>query len=339
MRKPILILGLLLLTTQAQAQMTISAMGDILVHEALYIEAQNSPEGFYSLFKTVKPLLDQADFSYGNLEGCVAPGVNSSGVNTTDPGFKYDKNVYSGTNFLFNYHKSLITDLQKLGVDLVSTANNHSLDRGSLGAERTIESLNSAGMLFNGTRTAGSSPTITWTTVKGHQVGWIACTEETNGLPDKKNQVLKCFKDQAAIEAMVTQYRNYILILTPHWGVENSMVPNQNQKTWAKRMAEIGATAIIGNHPHVLQPIEWISTTDARRVLVAYSLGNFLAWQKGTEKKASVILYLEFDAAGKLASYYYRPTWRGGNWVMPYQKSFGPEPLQYIQKILGPSPK
>lgn len=345
--KKVAILALLSSTAQGQESIQISAIGDVLVHEALYRYATQKPDGFYSLFKRVQPFVSSADFAIANLEGPTAPGVVANGSSVADPGFVYDAQVYTGTNFVFNFHPSLIEDLKKLGIDLVSTANNHALDRRQLGIDRSLQELAQRNMLFTGTRPSQNQQDWDFTVamIKGFRVGFLSCTEHTNGIPDKARQVLNCFADKSTIVRLVQNHSARGLdgvILLPHWGEEYKLQANRKQMKWAQEMAEAGATAIVGNHPHVLQQMEWIQNSRGQNMFVAYSLGNFVAWQAGTEKKTSAILHLLLTSEIKqgvrsltVTQAGWTPLFRNSYSVEVARPNLGQENLQLIEKIWG----
>lgn len=278
-------------------EITIAAVGDVLLHGRLQEQAYGSDEGFVSLWKGVEDLLQAADVTYANLEGPTAPGVNAYGREVADPGKTLDGTVYSSYP-QFNYHPSLLADLMRSGVDVVSTANNHSLDRRSLGADRTIDQLEAVGLPYTGTRRKGDdqSPWHTITEVKGMRLAWLACTYGTNGLPDDHNQVLWCFRDADAIEGMVKELSQRedidAVLVTPHWGQEYKATPNRDQINLGHRLLDAGATAILGSHPHVLQPWERYTTADGRQGFLLYSLGNFVSGQRQLARRSTLLLYL-----------------------------------------------
>lgn len=298
----------------------LSFTGDLIIHEDLYKKViSNKDKDFSALWKKTIPLINKADFSYVNMEGPTALGITNKLKNKGDVGFVYDGEVYSGTNFLFNYHPTLIDALQKSGFDIVSTVNNHTLDRGVKGLNATIEALTKRKMPFIGSRKAGNQdPLVTLTKVKNFTIAWIGCTEMLNGFNDRKSQVLLCFQQREEILKLITrvisEQKPDAVIITPHWGIEYSHKQSQTQIALAHEFLDMGATAVIGAHPHVLQPVEKYVTADKRETFIAYSLGNFVANQRGIERKSSAVIYLQLsrNKSGKavISDYYYEPTTR-----------------------------
>ena len=133
-------------------QFVISAVGDILLHGPLQKAAAQARD-FSILWDRFTPYFQNADMAYANLEGPAARGVLRSGQVTRDPGHVFDDQVYT-SYARFNYHPSLITSLVRSGFDILSTANNHSVDRNAIGIDRTIEALESErhNLSFVGTR-------------------------------------------------------------------------------------------------------------------------------------------------------------------------------------------
>jgi hypothetical protein len=326
----------------------ISALGDVLVHKPLYEIAVRRSDGFYSIIKPVRSAIESSDIAYANLEGATATGITEQGRDQGDIGFVYDGIVYSGTNFKFNYHPSLINDLQRLGINVVSTANNHALDRGSIGVDRTIEALQERGMLFAGTKhTQRETSPIAITEAQGIRVGWLACTESLNGHRDPNNQVQLCNSrffntDFAAIK---TQNNIDILIVTPHWGKEYHQEASSSQKANAQKAIENGVDAIIGAHPHVVQPWEVITTSSGRKGFVIYSLGNFVACQAPLPNRTSLALHLTVNRLSNnevvISQADYTPVYRprGSSQILTFNpsdtlNSDQREALRLLQRLL-----
>lgn len=299
-------------------RVTIAAVGDFLFHRRLQVQAYTRTEGFRSLWKPVEHLLKDADITYGNLEGPVAPGVRGGGVTAPDPGLRFDNRVYT-TYPLFNYHPRIVGDLKASGIDIVSTANNHSLDRGALGARKTIESLRAGQMPFTGSRFENQPRQFEEITeTNGNRIAWLACTYSTNGIPDRKELVLQCYKDRKEVLQTISKLSKEdaidAVILTPHWGAEYQPRPGGRQRSLAKDALAAGATAVIGAHPHVPQIWEVYEQEDGRQGLVIYSTGNFISNQRTIPQRTGLIAWLDLCPNAKtgklsLTKAEYTPTW------------------------------
>lgn len=281
---------------KAGTQITIAAVGDVLLHGPLQRQAYAARDAHHSLWKNVEPLLARADLTYGNLEGPCADGMTTGGT-AADPGKVFDQKVYSSYP-QFNYHPSLIDSLKESGFDYVSTANNHALDRRGRGADRTIDNLRAKGLAFAGTKKSDDSNPrwFALSEAKGVRIAWVACTFSTNGIPDPNNQVLSCYEDKSTLLSTIRSLKERpdvdAVIVTPHWGIEYMHTPAAQEKNLAKEMLNAGALAILGGHPHVVQPWEKHVTPDGRETFVIYSLGNFVSGQNGMAKRSSLILYV-----------------------------------------------
>ena len=282
-------------------RLTIAAVGDLLVHKTIQVQAMTHPDRFRSLWGDVDDLLQRAELTYANLEGPTAPGVTVRQRDVPDPGLRFDDDVYTSYP-RFNYHPSMLDDLKLSGVDVVSTANNHSLDRGVLGADRTIEQLERVGIKYTGTRRSThdqpgvSSSWHTITEAKGFRVAWLACTFSTNGRPDPKRQVLFCYEDRAEVLRVIRELSADAsidaVIVTPHWGLEYTQTVRPQEQRLARDLIEAGALAVLASHPHVLQRWELHQAKDGRQGFILYSLGNFVSNMDDMEKRATMLLYL-----------------------------------------------
>lgn len=277
-----------------EGRVSIALVGDVLLHSPL--QRQGYARGFDTLWAEAAPFLRAADIAVANLEGPVAPGVRRSGSVGADPGPVFDGVVYTSYP-LFNYHPVMLEALMEAGIDLVSTANNHSLDRFGQGADLTIDHLERVGLPFTGTvrREAERDFALETRTPLGTLV-WISCTFSTNGVPDRANQVLMCYRDRDEVmEAVRTADARPdvagVIVLT-HWGVEYTNSPSAQDRDLASELVGAGAMAVVGTHPHVIQPWE-MRPHEGRVVPVLYSTGNFVSGQVGVQRETAMIAWLE----------------------------------------------
>ena len=303
-------------------RLTIAGVGDLLFHRELEQEAL-TPTGKYSDFwKPLAGVLANADLTYGNIEGSTAEGITTGLDLVKDPGRTWNNHVYMGAplELSYNYHPSLIDDLIASGFDVVSTANNHALDRGSIGIDRTVLNLQRRGLAFSGTRLrdATQTPFSVVTKAKGFNLAWVACTFDTNGFRDNRDQVFYCFKQRdqvlSEIKRLAASPEIDAVVLTPHWGVEGSPTPEQRQRDLARDAIAAGASLVMGTHPHVVGPWEKITTPDGREGLVIYSTGNFISNQRKPEQRTGELALVELTkepgaAKARVTAAGYITTW------------------------------
>ena len=288
-------------------RVTLAFGGDLLLHHELQIQAYASEQGAAVLWSNIADLLAEPDLTYLNLEGPVAYGLDRDFLEVEDPGRVFDRVVYTAYP-RFNYHASVALDLAKAGVDIVSTANNHALDRGSLGVVRTIEALRKARLDWIGTREHGELERLyTITEVGGLKIAWLACTKVTNQIADELDQVMQCGTGRG-VEEQIQRLRATgrfskrepkvdAVIVTPHWGKEYSHEPRETEQAWAQKWIDAGALAVVGSHPHVVQPWTKLVAQDGREGFVMYSLGNFASHQPELSRRTSLLLYMDLVRA------------------------------------------
>lgn len=266
---------------------TLLAVGDIMVHMPQLPAYFNKTTKEYELtpwFSQVKPLFQSADWVIGNLETPVA------GEDLKYTGFPR-----------FNAPYELAEALAESGVDLVSTANNHSLDRGVPGIERTLVNLRKAGLIPVGT---AESPEQAMKPVivekNGIRMGFLSYTYGTNGIsiPSDKTYAVNLI-DLPSIREDIFRLKEAeadIITVSLHFGQEYQRLPNEAQTRIAREIVKAGGDIILGSHPHVVQPYEEIhidaSESDdntPRRGIVIYSLGNFISNQTGDWKDVGLI--------------------------------------------------
>lgn len=328
---------------------TVAAVGDIMAHRAVQRDA--AANGYANHYASVASFLRRADLTIGNLETPVAQNTLPGGRETTSPPQSvFDDRVYSGYP-TFNAHPNLVSALKGAGFDVLQTANNHALDRGPAGVDRTLAAIHAQGLGATGTRSRAepSAPWATLTRAGGKRIAVLACTFSVNGLADPNHQALRCFSQQAevlsTIAALAQSSSVDAVLFTPHWGTEYSHTPTNQQRRLARAALDAGAAAVIGTHPHVLQPIEAYTTSDGRPGFIAYSMGNFISSQWSVARRNSAILFFDLvRSGGQLVARAprYLPTrvmpYRTGGWrIIPTEAiADGAAGLAHVTRILGP---
>lgn len=261
---------------------TISAVGDLMCHSYQYIAAQTAPDSFdfNPVYRLVKKYLSDSDFTFGNLE-TVTAGKDKK---------------YSGYP-RFNSPDEYISALKNAGFNLLSTANNHALDRGEYGVLRTIKIMNENKINYNGTFTSQRDrDSIRIFDIKGIRVAFLAYTYGTNGnqVPkDKPYLINKIDFNLIRSDIQKARKENADLVFVHfHFGTEYKREPDQFENNVTDSTIKFGADIIIGGHPHVIQPLRFYKTNGAAldSGLIAYSLGNFISNQRWRYSDCGVIL-------------------------------------------------
>ncbi|MCC6002627.1 MAG: CapA family protein [Pararhodobacter sp.] len=279
-------------------RISLAVVGDALLHRA--VQRRGYALGFDTVWGAAAPYFHAADIAIANLEGPTAPGFRRGGRRGADPGPVFDDVVYQGYP-LFNYHPTVIDALREAGVSMVTLANNHALDRASAGLNATMDELDARGMPFTGTIRPGA-PRDFFLRVRTRMgvISFIACTYSTNGIPDPHRQVLMCFENRGELLAMVgteaARPGTGGVVVLPHWGIEYSHRPEARQRALAQDLIAAGAMAVIGTHPHVVQPFETFPGPMGAG-LVAYSTGNFVSAQRSLPRATGIMVWAEICPA------------------------------------------
>ena len=273
---------------QEPITVSLAAIGDIMCHNTQYMDAYNSSTDSYDfsyVFEDIQTYIQSADISIGSLE-------------TTFAGKDRGYSNYP----TFNSPEQLAYDLSEMGLDVLSTAGNHALDKGFSGLSNTLDVLDDANISHCGTyRTQEDRDSVLIKDVKGVKVAILSYTYGTNGIPvpsDKEFCVNLIDKDliKQDIENAKSQNAD-VIISCMHWGIEYQTTPNDEQEDLADFLFENGVDIILGNHPHVLQPMEKRSVTladgTAEDCFVVYALGNFICDQNSENTRNSIILNLD----------------------------------------------
>ena len=270
-------------------QFSMAVTGDIMCHNTNYLDAYDASTKSYDFsyyFTDIKRHLQGADVTVGNLETTLAGA----------------KRGYSGYP-TFNTPEILAKNLKKAGFNIVTTANNHCMDKGYSGIESTIDFLDEADLEHTGTfKSKEDQEKILVRNVKGVNIAFLSFTYGTNGISipkDKSYSVNLIDKDLIKKQIKLAKEKNPDLIcVSMHWGIEYQTSANKEQKNLADFLFENGVDVILGNHSHVPQEIEkrTVKLADGTKKngFVIYSLGNFMANQNKPYTKDSAILNIKF---------------------------------------------
>ena len=271
-------------------------IGDVMSHgpqAAAALRAggdRNDPADYdYSAcFRHVQPYFDAADYVVANLE------------------FPCGVKPYSGYPF-FSAPQSLAVEARRCGIDLFLTANNHICDKGRIGMDSTYVVYSRLGVPFTGFyRSEGeeyqTNPMLV--NIRGIEVAFINFTYGTNGNPYRVNLL-----DSTHVKEVITRAKDRgaeLIVALPHWGEEYHQTPSREQQRWTEMLLRCGVDAIVGAHPHVVQPVRFEPPH-----AVAWSLGNFISNQSDIFTQIGMIFELVVvrDRQGKVSIAEANPTY------------------------------
>lgn len=290
-------------STTAQAErLSLLFTGDIMGHDEQIWSAEDRETQKYNydeVFKYIKPVLSEADIAIANLEVTLAG----------QPYKGYPR---------FSSPAELAVSCSNAGIDYLVTANNHAADRGNQGIISTINKLDSIGIPHTGTFISSASrDTLSPLMINrnGFSLALLNYTFSTNGIAVPAPVIVNML-DKNLIAADVQKARNKnadIIILFLHWGVEYDTIPTVNQTDLAKYFFSLGVDLVIGSHPHVLQKMVWVKSTEkAKDGIVVYSMGNFISNQRKPKTDGGSIVRIEFTKESnsvKISKAGYYLTW------------------------------
>ena len=298
-----LLLGLALCQTAAASlpdTVRIVLVGDVMSHGP-QAQAALRPGGdrinpddydYTACFRHVQDRFDAADFLVANLE------------------FPCGVKPYSGYPF-FSAPQSLAYEAKRCGIDLFLTANNHICDQGRTGMDSTYVIYSRLGVPFTGFyRSEGeeyeTNPMIV--DIRGIRVAFINFTYGTNGISVPKPYRVNLL-DSTHVKEVIARAKDRgaeLTIAIPHWGEEYHQTPSATQRRWADMLLRQGVDAIVGGHPHVVQPVEFRPPH-----VIAWSLGNFISNQSDIFTQIGMLFELVVvrDARGRVSIAEANPTY------------------------------
>ena len=261
-------------TEETEEEISLVMVGDILLHDPV-TESGKLPDGTYNyehMFGKVKDLVQEADLALVNQE--VILGGKELGLS----GYPAFNGPYEVGDALYD-----------AGFDVVLHATNHALDKGKKGILNCVNywrnSHSEMAVLGIYDNQADYDNNCYIYEKDGIKVAILNYTYGTNGiaLPSDMPYAVSLLKEEK-VKADLTKAEAEadFTIVCPHWGIEYSHTASEEQKKWTKLMVENGADLIIGTHPHVIQPVEWLEDGEGNQALVYYSLGNFINATSGS---------------------------------------------------------
>jgi len=267
--------------SQDTTRISLLFAGDVMGHDSQIASAYDATKKTYdytSCFSFIKPYIQQADLAIGNLE-----------VTLAGPPYKgYPQ---------FSSPDQLAQTLKESGFDALVTSNNHCVDRGRKGLERTIQVLDAMNIPHTGTFKDSASRAKDYPLMlykNGFSIALLNYTYGTNGLPVTRPNIVNML-DTSMIRKDLLKAREAkpdIIIVFTHWGSEYQSLPSKAQKDLTEFCFKNGATLVIGAHPHVIQPMEWRKD---KNQFVAYSLGNFVSGQRKRYTDGGALAYIELE--------------------------------------------
>ena len=271
------------------ATTTIGAMGDLLMHEPIFRHAAQG-DGSYDfefVFRYIQEYVSQLDYAAANLETTLCG---------TDNGYSYSGYPH------FNCPDGIADSAKAAGFDMLLTANNHSYDTTLVGYKRTLEVVREKGLATLGTMLTPEEDKYAIVDVNGIQIGMICYTYASYVTSDGRPSL----NDNSPVsEAGITNYFTYqdlerfynelsgylsdmkqagaeATMLFIHWGTEYQTTENETQNIMAQKLCDLGIDVIVGGHPHVLQPMELLTSTadPDHKTICIYSLGNAVSNQR-----------------------------------------------------------
>jgi poly-gamma-glutamate synthesis protein (capsule biosynthesis protein) len=259
-------------TEVVNAKVTLLAVGDNLIHNTL-ISAGEQSDGslnYDCLYENIKPEIEKADIAVIDQETILG-------------GSDFDYTGYPVFNSPWEIGDAAI----KAGFDVFLCATNHTLDKGWAGIENEIKFFSDKKDVVQLGVNANEDRKITYYEKNGITFSMLNYTYGTNGIPlpeDKPWCVDLLDKELVTKDIKEARANSDVVIVFPHWGTEYSFEISDYQKEYTQLFLDLGVDIVIGGHPHVIEPVKWVKDKETgRKMLVYYSLGNFISHQLDPE--------------------------------------------------------
>lgn len=274
-------------STDTSEPITLIFAGDVMHHMPQLYAAfvpENESLDYTPCFQFIKPEIESADMAICNLETVLAG------------------KPYTGYP-QFSAPDELLYALKESGFDIIQLANNHILDRGRAGLERTVQLIKEQRMYPIGAFTdeehrATYYPPIF--TLKGVKIAFLNYTYGTNGLSaEKPNRINRLDSIQIIKDIHYAKMQGTDLVVAlMHWGTEYHLEIDRSQQYWTDFLLRNQVDLIVGTHPHVVQRVDLHKIED-RVIPVYYSLGNFISNQHKEHTNGGIMAKVEIDPQTK----------------------------------------
>ena len=264
---------------------TLLFVGDLMQHGPQIKHAlacgNNETYNYDGVFQFVKPMISEATIAIGNLEVTLGGEPYSGYPRFSAP----DQYLYA---------------IKDAGFDVLTTVNNHCVDRGKQGLERTLATLEKAGIPCCGTYADSVDRNKRYPLVfdaGGIKVCLLSYTYDTNGLPVTKPNIVNVIdkKMMAADIKKAKSMKPDVIIASMHWGIENVTKEGKEQRELAQWLIDQGVDHVIGGHPHMIQPSTRITDAKGKEHYVVYSLGNYVSNMQLPNNKIGLTVTLKLQ--------------------------------------------
>ena len=269
-------------------KLSLFAVGDALIHDGVYMDADLHKKGadgyeaydFKPMLTYIKDIVKDYDLAFYNQETIIG-----------------GKNLGLSNYPCFNSPDEIGLDMIDAGFNLVNLSTNHSKDRGITALEYSSKFWKD--QRKNGVYAVGSYVSeedrteARFAEKNGIKYALLGYATVTNGftISDEDSHYWVLY-DKEKVKEDIERIKDKVdvIIVSMHWGTEYTHIPTEEETEIAEYLSTLGVDIVIGHHPHVIQPIEYVNNT-----LVIYSLGNFLSAQDGINKRVGMMASLDIN--------------------------------------------
>lgn len=268
-------------------EVTIGAIGDLLIHSRVYNDAKTATGyDFLPMVAPVTPYFESLDLMTANQETMIG-------------GVEHGLSTYPA----FNSPQQVGDMVKALGADVVTLANNHTLDRGEAVIQSALNYWDQLEIPYVGSYRSEADQNEPRIVEKNDiSFAFLGYSYGTNSIPvpSGKDYLINLLdREQMREDVTRAKAEADVVVMHLHFGLEYQTDPNQVQRDWATYAANLGVDIIFGHHPHVLQPPEWIERDDGSRTFVIYSLGNFLSGQDRYRRQVGAMQEITVEKQGE----------------------------------------